>query len=180
MSFNFESAEQRYAFLAEHVRYNKTTGVFTRKSTGKVLVPSKALSARKSRLNPFILLSFGGKPISFSLCKLAYFKVHKKMPDGCVRVKYCKEDDALAGVIKAKDIEVMPRQVAQSGAKLSKANVSGYTGVCWKRKEGKWLAQYQSGGKTHVVGFFDDVHEAGAAVKRYRAQLGLPSYHGEL
>lgn len=63
---------------------------------------------------------------------------------------------------------VMPQQNNHNRHKLDSRNTSGYRGVFWSTREGKWLAKIQVGGKQIHCGHFSDVHEAGKAVKEAR------------
>jgi hypothetical protein len=48
-------------------------------------------------------------------------------------------------------------------------NTSGYTGVYWDKRLGKWVAQFQHQKKRHQVGQFDDIeiaYEARCKLKR--------------
>lgn len=55
-------------------------------------------------------------------------------------------------------------------------NKSGYKGVCWGKKEGKWVARITAFGRRVNLGVFTDVHEAGAAYaaasQKHHGQFG--------
>ena len=51
-----------------------------------------------------------------------------------------------------------------------RTNQSGYRGVSWYTRAGKWRANYKLDGKSIHLGLFDDVHDAGCAVSDYRLQ----------
>lgn len=50
-------------------------------------------------------------------------------------------------------------------------NPSGYRGVRWNPAWGKWHAYYTHDNKSHYVGRFDDVHEAGEAARLARLSV---------
>lgn len=53
--------------------------------------------------------------------------------------------------------------------RLSTTNKSGYTGVYWSKQKNKWHALIAfRNDKTVHLGFFTDVHEAGAAVQTFK------------
>jgi hypothetical protein len=54
--------------------------------------------------------------------------------------------------------------------KLPADNKSGYRGVSWKADVGRWRVQVMVDGERTVVGYFDDVHEAGNAAQNFYAQ----------
>ncbi len=49
-------------------------------------------------------------------------------------------------------------------------NKSGYRGVSWNKRAGKWCAQYRVGGKSQYIGLFDDPKEAGAVAALARSE----------
>jgi len=52
--------------------------------------------------------------------------------------------------------------------RLSRLNQSGYRGVSWYPRYGKWRAQVNVERKHVFLGYFDDVHEAGIAASDFR------------
>ena len=50
-------------------------------------------------------------------------------------------------------------------------NKSGYRGVSWCKKTGKWRAYVSLNGKQKIVGYFDTAEHAGSAVKSVRTEL---------
>lgn len=50
---------------------------------------------------------------------------------------------------------------------LYKNSTSGYTGVCWNKKENKWQVLCRSSGKQVFLGLHSDVHEAGKIALDY-------------
>jgi len=59
-------------------------------------------------------------------------------------------------------------------AKLRSDNSTGATGVHWSFQRGKWQAEIQVRGKTHHLGFFEDIEDAVVARK-----AGEEKYFGE-
>lgn len=55
----------------------------------------------------------------------------------------------------------VPAAINAQNRHLYKTNTSGYTGVCWNKKESKWQVLVRSHGKQVYGGLFDDVHDAG-------------------
>jgi hypothetical protein len=52
---------------------------------------------------------------------------------------------------------------------LSAANTSGYRGVCWRKKERKWVAEVKLDGRKYHLGYFDIAEDADVVVKAFRA-----------
>lgn len=62
---------------------------------------------------------------------------------------------------------------AQNGQNVSmtRRNSSGYIGVSWAARAGKWLAQIQVNWKNRHLGYFDTPEEASEAYKRAKREL---------
>lgn len=56
-------------------------------------------------------------------------------------------------------------------------NKSGYTGVYWNKQQQKWHAKVRVDGRDLHLGFFDDVHSAGAARTKAAEALGFTERH---
>lgn len=81
---------------------------------------------------------------------------HKCQNEGCVRASHLRE---------------VTRTVNAQNKRLNIRNTSGYKGVHWNRKLGKWSARVRIEGKSKYVGYFEDVHEAGKAALLGRMEL---------
>jgi AP2 domain/HNH endonuclease len=51
----------------------------------------------------------------------------------------------------------------QHNRKINRNNTSGYSGVCWDKRRGKWEAKIKIGGRQFRLGYFDTQEEAYAA-----------------
>jgi hypothetical protein len=62
--------------------------------------------------------------------------------------------------------------------KRPSTNTSGYKGVSWVQRDGKWLVQIKANGKRHHVGLFRDLDEAAmayaAAAYRHYGEFARP------
>ena len=56
---------------------------------------------------------------------------------------------------------------------ITSRNKSGYKGVCWDAKAGKWKAQVSIGGRTKFLGNFDNPKDAARAYNRKARELGF-------
>lgn len=59
-----------------------------------------------------------------------------------------------------------------------KSNKSGYTGVSWEARSGKWRAQCRNGGNSKHLGYFEDPCLAYLAVLEFREKNGFNVSHG--
>lgn len=66
---------------------------------------------------------------------------------------------------------VTRRQNCENYAGLSSRNKSGYRGVSFAGRVGKWQASVWHKGQKNWLGYFDDVHEAGEAARLKRLEL---------
>jgi hypothetical protein len=62
----------------------------------------------------------------------------------------------------------------QHNQRISRASTSGFKGVCWDKRSGKWRAKIKSGIKYHHLGYFTMPEAAHAAYAEASARL-----HGE-
>ena len=174
----FESKEELYPFLAEHIDYNPVTGVFKRKKDGKRVV---AVDNRNSRLNPYASSRVNGRFVKFPLCKLAYYKVNGRLPAHNIRLSVDELQRARRGVVRYAKLEQLSLDQAKCrGAKRSRRNSSGYTGVSYDRNAGSWVAAVTVDRKKVRLGWYDTPEEAAIAVQCYREKHGFLVYHGEL
>lgn len=174
----FESKEELYAFLAEHIDYNPVTGVFKRKKDGKRLV---VVDDKSSKLSPSAWLRANGRRVKFPLCKLAYYKVNGRLPAHNLRLSVDELQRARRGVVRYAKLEQLSLFDATCrGAKRSKLNTSGYTGVSYDRNSGLWTAAVYIDRKKVWLGRYDTPEDAAIVVQCYREKHGFMVYHGEL
>lgn len=50
-------------------------------------------------------------------------------------------------------------------------NTSGYKGVSWNKRDGKWVAKYRLNSRTIHIGYYDTVNEASEAYIRITTEL---------
>lgn len=58
-------------------------------------------------------------------------------------------------------------------------NTSGYSGVGWHERAGKWRARVKLLGKEHHLGIYDDIEDAVEAVRAFRALHEFDPRHGD-
>lgn len=177
----FESKEELYALLAEHIDYNPVTGVFKRKKDGKRAFAAVEKNVNSSKLNPYARFRLNGVQKHFSLCRLAYYKVNGRLPAHNLRLSVDELQRARRGVVRYAKLEQLSLDQAKCrGAKRSRRNSSGYTGVSYDRKDGRWVAAGQLDGKRVFLGCYDTPEEAAIAAQCWREKHGYMVYHGEL
>jgi hypothetical protein len=60
-----------------------------------------------------------------------------------------------------------------------RTNKSGFPGVFWYAKLGRWSAYGRSGGRQHHLGYFYDYEDAVKASRKFRANAGYSRGHGK-
>ena len=61
---------------------------------------------------------------------------------------------------KIENLRVCSQRENSQNAKLSKSNVSGVKGVCWVKRDKRWLAKLQIKGKNKYLGHFSNILDA--------------------
>jgi hypothetical protein len=56
-------------------------------------------------------------------------------------------------------------------AKLNKKNTSGVKGVCWSKKNNRWIACLEYATKRYYVGYFKEIIDAEKAIQEKRKEL---------
>ena len=69
------------------------------------------------------------------------------------------------------NLRVCTHQQNMVNRKFPVNNTSGYRGVSWSARHGKWRAGIKRFGKTRHLGFFEDRQQASAAYERARAAI---------
>lgn len=66
---------------------------------------------------------------------------------------------------------VTVKQNAENRVRLASNNTTGYRGVSWDSKRGKWFARAKHHGKYHFGGYFDTAEQANEAAIELRNRL---------
>jgi len=61
---------------------------------------------------------------------------------------------------------------------MSKANKSGFNGVVWNKKAGKWMVQIAFERNQIYLGIYDDIHDAIEVRKEANIKYGFHTNHG--
>lgn len=98
--------------------------------------------------------------------RLVWFYVHDCWPTNQLdHINRVKDDNRLCNLRAVSHQENMWNTTKQ------KINKSGYAGVSWKAKIGKWVAQIGLNGTRRHIGYFDTKEEAHAAYVRAKEEL---------
>lgn len=151
--------------------YNSNTGVFTRNVTitGSAKAGTTITSINK---DGYLQVRVDGK--MHLQHRLAWLYVMGEMPIGDIdHINHNRKDNRI------QNIRVVDKATNNKNLSKRRNNTSGYTGVSWLKSYGKWCAEIMCDKEKIIIGYFDDVHEAGKARKRKEIDLGFHENHGE-
>lgn len=134
--------------LKEVLRYDRRTGIFTRRSDGTVVGNPKGVS--------YLCVTIDG--VKYRLNRLAFLYVTGRWPRHMIdHINLRKADNAWRNLREA------TRGQNRTNSKRNANNLSGYKGVGWNGFAKKWIARIQSEGRRQFLGYFDTAIEAAAA-----------------
>lgn len=108
---------------------------------------------------------------SIAAHRVAWAIYHGEMPDHIDHINGDRSDNRICNL----------RNVSKAANAFNKGinsrNRSGYTGVFWDAREMKWIAKITISRVDITIGYFDDVHEAGAARRKAALKAGFSERH---
>lgn len=143
--------------LKELVSYDAEVGRFFRAKSG---IPVKETKCKKGYMH----ISVNGK--SYSAHRLIWLYVHGKMPKNQIdHINRIKDDNRLVNLREATNA-----QNAQN-RDLYSTNSSGYIGVSFNKKAGKYEAYITLDGNRYRLGYYELAEEAAKAYKQAKDYL---------
>lgn len=82
--------------------------------------------------------------------------------------------DGVRGNNRVSNLRTASKSQNAMNRKKNSRNTSGFKGVSWEKREGKWKAEIRKGKKRVFRKFFDCINEANDAVRKARIEI-----HGE-
>lgn len=114
---------------------------------------------------------FNGKPLFAH--RVIWAIVHGHWPEQDIdHINGIRSDNRLSNLRSVSRSENMRNKMRPPN------NTSGFIGVSWDKKSGKWFAQIQVCGKNNSLGHFSDKSEAVKARKRAEQEFGFHINHG--
>lgn len=156
--------EMTQAELIEILDYDPLTGIFRWKVPRKkgAIRPGTVAGSLDGR--GYVQISIFGK--RWKAHRLAWLLMTGKPPDG--------EIDHIDGV-RANNVWSNLRAAShkQNGEKikLRADNTSGFRGVCFDKRRGRWMSKVEHHKKQYNLGYFDSAEQAAQAARAKRAQL---------
>ena len=150
--------------LKEKISYDSLGGGFLRKKRAGY-VPAGTIS------KGYVRIMVNGK--IYPAHRLAWLYVYGVMPDGQIdHINHDKSDNRIDNLREVSHSE------NQKNKPLCRRNKTGYNGVGWIGRLGKWTAYISEGGKTNNIGLFSDVERAIEARRLAEKRLGFHENHG--
>lgn len=160
--------------VREALDYCASTGVFRWRKRVANTPPHKAWNTKYAGTVAGCLTNRGYREVSlfdrkYFAHRLAWAHFYGVWPTAEIdHIDGDKLNNAIANLREA------TRQQNQCNCGPSRVNTSGFKGVTFHKRRGKWLASIKSYGQTHELGFFTDPAEAHRAYAEAAAKL-----HGE-
>lgn len=76
------------------------------------------------------------------------------------------------------NLRASDRSANSKNRSLNRTSRSGFMGVSWHSRTGKWRATCKIDGVTHSMGYFSDPEEAAKVVSEFRASHNFDPMHG--
>jgi hypothetical protein len=173
--------QELFEEVAKLVDYDPETGVMTwrwregaPKEWNKRLAGKECGYIHNSGYRLLCYTTADGKEHMIRSHRLAWF-IHYGIPPK-QDIDHLSRDKQDNRIVNLRDVS---NSVNMRNAPMKRNNTSGVTGVSWNKRRGKWLAHAGLNNKAHHLGYFDDISEAEAAVKSFRALHGFTDTHGE-
>lgn len=143
--------------LRELLHYDPETGVFTRKVSTSNNVKTGDIAGRLVS-DGYIRVKV--RNIDYYAHRLAWFYVYGTWPKD--QIDHINRDRADNRITNLRDVSC--EQNHQNRSKSSN-NMSGYPGVYWNKRRGKWRAHIKHSQNNVHLGYFETIEEAVAARK---------------
>jgi len=138
------------------LHYDEHTGIFTRKT--KVKGGGEIGSEVGQALNSRGYKSFMHKGVSYQLHRLAWFYVNGVWPkENIDHINRVKTDNRICNLREASKL------LNNLNTDVRRDNKSGFKGVCFEKRRGKYLAHIRLDGRLKHLGAFDSAEKASEA-----------------
>ncbi len=157
--------------LKEHLAYDPETGIFTRiasSRTDRIGLPAGTVGR-----NGYVYINVGGK--LYLGHRLAWFFTYGVAPEG--HVDHINRDRADNRIANLRECPTKHRGNAQNMG-VRPTNTSGFTGVHWFKRIGKWQVYINVNSKRISLGYYADIEDAKGAYAKAKAKYH--TFHNEV
>jgi len=171
-------------YIKELLDYNPDTGVFTWKARPREMFNTTrgwnifnaiypgTITGSLNKISGYLIIGIDAK--LYRAHRLAFLYMTGEWPKD--QVDHINHDRANNRWLNLREATHQENGMNRS---LSKANTSGFTGVCWREDRGKWVASIRIDGSLIHLGYFDDFDDAVAARKAAEIEHGFHENHGQ-
>lgn len=142
--------------LLAHLFYDPETGLFTRRSTNRIL----------GNINPKGYVTVAVPRTNYLAHRLAWFYMYGEWPSK--QLDHIDRNRANNRILNLRECNQVENQ--QNVGTL-KSNTSGYTGVSWSKLRQKWRAELCHNHKRVILGFFETPAAAAEAYQTAKDKL---------
>lgn len=157
-----------HGYLLSRLSYDKDTGAFlwlecsARRKSWNTRFAGKQAGTKNA--DGYVVIHIDGT--DYLAHRLAVFYVTGELPSDKVdHINGRTSDNAWT------NLRCATNQQNGFNAGLSKANKSGHKGVCWAKKNQKWMASIMVDGKSKFLGYYEDLSDAVEARKRAETEM---------
>ena len=148
--------------LKETHRYDKNTGLFTRSSDGKIWNNTNAIG--------YVYLYVDGK--SYLSHRMSFLYVYGYIPKEVDHIDHDRSNN------KIENLRGCDRLSNGKNLKKKNTNTSGFTGVRFNKRQGKYVARIYHKGKEIFLGYYSTIEEAVNVRAKANNSYGYHKNHG--
>ena len=144
------------------LHYDETTGIFTWRVaiSRRVRIGSVAGTVRE---DGYIRIVIDGR--KHRAHRLAWLYIHGTFPTADLdHIDHCRASNRIG------NLRLATRSENNKNMRLSTKNTSGYKGVSWIKRAGKWQAGACLNGKHYWLGYFPTAEQASGAYQAFARQ----------
>lgn len=153
--------------LKELLRYDEDSGVFYRRTRTCNRVKVGDVAGCVDKYDGYVRIRADG--ISYLAHRLAYLYQYGVFPPEKLDHKDCNRS-----FNKGSNLRLASDSENARNSQIKSSNKSGFKGVHFDKRAGKWRVSVHFQGKQHTVGYYEDLELAGLVATETRNK-----YHGE-
>lgn len=159
------------ATLKKILQYDSKTGIFTWKISPSINRKEGSVAGRKTN---FGYTSIKYKSKGYLAHRLAWLYMYGSFPNHQIdHINGVRDDNRI------ENLRDVPQSQNMKNTRKRVDNSSGITGVCWAKKDAKWMAQIKANGRSKFLGTFTDFFEACCIRKSAENKYGYHINHGK-
>jgi hypothetical protein len=159
---NYNDGPFTYENAIEHFLYNSETGIFTSASNRRNVHIGDVVGSPDKQ--GYLITTLFKKPVK--LHRLAWLMINKEWPNGQIdHINGTKSDNRIA------NLRVVSNRQNKQNMTAPSSNTSGYLGVSYHKKSGKWAANIKLDGRSIYLGIYENPEDASLAYKEAKSKF---------